>query len=308
MRRLLVVCFTAPFLGAVEPSFYLPDDARPVRYKLDLRIDPAQDGFSGRASIEIEVAKASETLWLNGTGLTVTRATLDNSPVRIEAVKEQFLAVRGDSTITPGHHELSVEYSAKFTARAVGAYRRKSGAEWYVYTTFTPIDARRAFPCFDEPRFKTPWELSIAAPDDTIALANSRQLSESRDSDGLRRFHFAPTLPLPSEVVAFAVGPFDVVDGGVAGRNRIPVRVITPRGRAAEGRPPPSRRRRFYRDWKVIRAFRTPGTSWTTSRSWKAHSARWRIPGSSHIKPVYCCSIRRKLRSSPDGYAPHDGS
>jgi cytosol alanyl aminopeptidase len=236
MRRLLAVCLAAPFLGAVEPSFYLPDSTRPLRYRLDLRIDPSQPTFEGRAGIELEVSQASETIWLNGTDLTVTRATLDNKPVRVEAVLDQFLAVRGDSAIAPGRHDLSIEYSAKFTERAVGAYRRKSGGDWYVYTTFTPIDARRAFPCFDEPRFKTPWEVSIAAPDGLMAVANSRLVSESRDPDGRRRFRFAPTLPLPSEVVAFAVGPFDIVEGGVAGRNRIPVRVITPRGRAAEGR------------------------------------------------------------------------
>src|SRR3954454_17986562 len=115
MRRLIVVCVTAPFLAAVEPSFYLPNDPRPVRYKLDLRIDPAQNSFSGRAAIEIELAKPSETLWLNGVGLKVTRATLDDSPVRIEAVRDQFLAVRGNSTIHAGHHQLSFEYSAKFT-------------------------------------------------------------------------------------------------------------------------------------------------------------------------------------------------
>jgi alanyl aminopeptidase len=43
----------------------------------------------------------------------------------------------------------------------VGPYRKQSEGEWYAFTTFTPIDARRAFPCFDEPRFKTPWQFSI---------------------------------------------------------------------------------------------------------------------------------------------------
>jgi cytosol alanyl aminopeptidase len=81
MRRLLVVGLAAPFLGAVEPSFYLPDSTRP-RYRLDLRIDPSQPTFEGRAGIELEVNQASETIWLNGTDLTVTSATLDNKPVR----------------------------------------------------------------------------------------------------------------------------------------------------------------------------------------------------------------------------------
>ena len=47
MRRLFLFCFAAPLFGAVEPSFYLPEGARPLRYRLDLRIDPSQPAFEG---------------------------------------------------------------------------------------------------------------------------------------------------------------------------------------------------------------------------------------------------------------------
>jgi cytosol alanyl aminopeptidase len=68
-------------------------------------------------------------------------------------------------------------------------------------------------------------------------VANAPQVSEIDEPDGMKRVVFAPTQPLASEVVAFAVGPFDVVDAGVAGQKRIPVRIITPRGRAREAGP-----------------------------------------------------------------------
>jgi alanyl aminopeptidase len=50
----------------------------------------------------------------------------------------------------------------------------------------------------------------------------------------MKRVEFAPTAPLPSYLIAFAVGPFEIVDAGRAGKNSVPVRIVTPRGRAAE--------------------------------------------------------------------------
>jgi alanyl aminopeptidase len=70
-----------------------------------------------------------------------------------------------------------------------------------------------------------------------IAVANGPEISSIDEINGMKRVVFKDTQPLASEVVAFAVGPFDVVDAGVAGAKRVPVRIITPRGRAAEADP-----------------------------------------------------------------------
>src|SRR5581483_6432788 len=115
-----------------------------------------------------------------------------------------------------------------------GPYRRKVEGEWYAYTTFTPSDARRAFPCFDEPRFKAPWDISIRVPRGNQAFSNGRQISETEEPGGLKVVKFATTEALPSELIALAVGPFHVYDGGSAGPGT-PVRVITGKGHAAEG-------------------------------------------------------------------------
>src|SRR5439155_13571575 len=103
-----------------------------------------------------------------------------------------------------------------------------------VFTSFTAIDARRAFPCFDEPRFKTPWRLTLHVERKQVALANTRAVSENEEPNGMKRVVFGETLPLPSSLVAFAVGPFEVVDDGRAGKSGAPVRIVTPRGRARE--------------------------------------------------------------------------
>src|SRR5262249_43712508 len=134
-----------------------------------------------------------------------------------------------------GTARLEVRYRGHIDSKtATGVYRRRSGGDWYVFTTFTAIEARRAFPCFDEPRFKTPWQLTLHVPRAVTALSNTRAVAEAAEAGGMKRVEFAPTEPLPSDLVAFAVGPFEVVDAGRAGENSVPVRIITPRGRASE--------------------------------------------------------------------------
>jgi alanyl aminopeptidase len=141
----------------------------------------------------------------------------------------------------PGRARLEVSYSGTLSDTLMqGPYRRKQGVkesnDWYVFTTFTPIDARRAFPCFDEPGIKTPWQLTLIVPASLVATANSPVLEEKIGDAGWKTVRFAETAPLPAEVVAFAVGPFDVVPGAPAGQNRIPVRVLAPRGRGADAK------------------------------------------------------------------------
>ncbi|MFD2271936.1 M1 family metallopeptidase [Undibacterium arcticum] len=111
---------------------------------------------------------------------------------------------------------------------------KKDGDHWYVYSQFESTSARRAFPCFDEPQWKTPWTLALTVKRDHVAVTNMPSISEENVGTDMKRIRFAPTLPLPSYLIALGVGPFDVVDGGTAGMNKTALRYITPKGRAAE--------------------------------------------------------------------------
>jgi len=205
---------------------------------LDLTILPSEPTFHGSEVIGVALTKRTDVVWLNVKDLQIQQVhvnTAGSSKVVLWRVSGEFLAVELGSSAGPGPLEIAIQYTGILADTAnAGAYRKKSGTDWYVYTSFTPIDARRAFPCFDEPGYKAPWELVLHVKRDQVAVANAPEASTQDEPDGMKRVAFAPTQPLASEVVAFAVGPFDVVDAGVAGQKHIPVRIIAPRGRGAE--------------------------------------------------------------------------
>ena len=238
--QLVIGAFVSALAAAQEPApeFRLPKIARPTRYQLDLTVVPSMPTFQGYEVIGIDLQETSGVVWLNVKDLTIQEVNVTvgkiRKPVRWH-LTDETLAVELTEPTQPGPIEVGIRYIGKLDEKSnVGAYRRKSGDDWYVYTAFTPIDARRAFPCFDEPGYKAPWEMVLHVKRDEVAVSNAPAVSTTDEPDGMKRVVFAPTQPLASEVVAFAVGPFDVVDAGVAGERRIPVRIITPRGRATE--------------------------------------------------------------------------
>ena len=238
--QLLIGVLVVALAAAQEPApeFRLPKIARPTRYQLDLTVVPSMPSFQGYEVIGIDLQEPSQVVWLNAKDLTIQEVNVTvgkiRKPVRWR-LADEFLAVELPARTGPGPIEVGIRYIGKLDEKSnVGAYRRKSGDDWYVYTAFTPIDARRAFPCFDEPGYKAPWEIVLHVKRNEVAVSNAPAMSTTDEPDGMKRAVFAPTQPLASEVVAFAVGPFDVVDAGVAGQRRIPVRIITPRGRAVE--------------------------------------------------------------------------
>jgi alanyl aminopeptidase len=214
-------------------SFLLPDDVIPKKHIIELTIDPARDTFTGWAQIEVELTKPTRIIGVNAKDLKVQSSSIVWQGRTIPAqasIGGETILLPLDSPIGPGPAIISIHYQAKLDEKAVaGPYRNKVAGDWYAFTTFTPIDARRAFPCFDEPRFKTPWEISIHIKRSDKAFSNAAQISETNEPNGMKLVKFAPTQPLAAEVVAFCVGPFDVYEGAPAGHGT-PIRVISAKG------------------------------------------------------------------------------
>ena len=223
------------------PALRLPDTVRPVHYALDLTLLPAKATYPGHVTIDVEVRAPVRQVWLHAQDLEVTQArvtvggrTFDAKPV---TASEGRLGLLLPEALPAGTAQLALDFTGKIDPeRSQGIYVQAEGGEPYLYTFFEPIDARRAFPSFDEPTFKVPWRLRLTVKPGHVALANAAAVSREPVSGGLERVTFAESKPMPSYLVAFMVGPFDVVDAGTVGRRHVPLRFVVPKGRGEETR------------------------------------------------------------------------
>ncbi|MFT3696162.1 MAG: M1 family metallopeptidase [Kofleriaceae bacterium] len=223
----------APVAVPQPPAFRLPGDVKPISYALELTIIPAQPKMSGIVRIVAQVERATDVVWLNAEGLHVTSATIDGHPVDVIPGGEHHVGLH--AAVKPGPIGIEVSYDGPIDhERSRGIYAVKEGDLDYAYTFFEPIDARRAFPCFDEPNFKVPWQLTFHVQEDHMARSNARVIKETAEPNHMKRVEMAVTKPIPSYLVAFMVGPFDDVDDGVAGRAHTPIHFIVPKGRRDE--------------------------------------------------------------------------
>jgi len=252
MRRLarpllltaLAACCGAAFAATADqaPQGRLPGWAVPQSYQLAFKVDPAQQDFSGTTTIKVKLTQASDHLWLDGAELKVSKVTIADAAGKVHAGK--YVAVdpkagvaRVDfgSTLQPQQLTVKVEYTAPLNAQLQGLYKVTAKGQPYAMTQMEPISARFAFPGFDEPGFKTPFDLSITVPDHENVVANTQQVKQSPAGKGWKTVTFAQTLPLPTYLVAFAVGPWDIVAGPDISPTAYRAKPLQLRGIAAKG-------------------------------------------------------------------------
>ncbi len=223
------------------PQAKLPEWATPLEYKLQLTIDPSQSEFSGAVEIHVELAQATDVVWLHGDDFSISRAAWrDENDVEhvgryTEVGHSGVVKFELGQMVEPQTIALHIAFSRDFATDLAGLYKveRKDGAE--IFTQFEATDARKAFPSFDEPRFKVPFTFQLLVPAHLQAVTNTPELQRTVN-DGWATLDFAITKPLPTYLVAFAVGEFDIVDGGLIAANAyrdrpIPFRAIAIKGK-----------------------------------------------------------------------------
>ena len=222
-----------------QPTLRLPRNFVPTSYAAHLAIDPSKPTFDGAIAIDGMISERSSVIWLHGQHLTIAKAIAKRpgveAPLVVTPKGQDLLEIRAQEPLDPGAWTLAFEYRGELDPlNTAGAFRQTVAERPYVFTQLESIYARRVFPCVDEPDNKVPWQLTLDVPSQLVAVSNTSTTSEAKLDDRQKRVEFATTKPLPAYLVAFAVGPFEILDAGKT-RNGTPLRVLTLAKRAAEG-------------------------------------------------------------------------
>jgi len=235
----------SPWTRAEEPFSFaqtpgkLPKDVIPRHYALTLRPDVASLATEGEVAIELEAVKGTSELVLNALDLDITAAAVDGASVALPAADahEQTIRFSLARPLAPGAHTLKLGFRGKIVRTAQGLYCEKynapSGVRQMLGTQLESTDARRMFPCWDEPVFRSTFQLTVAVPAGQIAVSNMPVESERPRADGGRDVTFRRTPAMASYLVVLCMGEFEVLRGEVDG---VQLGIVTTEGKREQGR------------------------------------------------------------------------
>jgi puromycin-sensitive aminopeptidase len=216
----------------VDP-YRLPRTAVPSRY--DIRLDPDLTTltFRGQETVALEVSETVSEIVLNATELSIDSASLENdrgetiraTATMDEATERCRLALAGPAA--PGRWRLRLAFRGILNDKLRGFYRSvykdPSGvSRTMAATQFEATDARRAFPCWDEPSFKAVFSVTLAIDPALTAVSNTAIVSETPEG-GRKVVKFADTIKMSTYLVAFVIGELEGTDAVTVGRT--PLRV-----------------------------------------------------------------------------------
>ena len=221
----------------------LPRSVRPLEYRLDIVPDAANLRFSGTAAIDIEVLQATDTIVLNAADMAFSRVTLGgiagqerqarNIALNAEA---QWATITFGERVQPGRYRLTLDYTGKIYTQAAGFfaldYDTPKGKKRALFTQFEAPDARRFFPSWDEPGFRTPYTLTVtvSAGDDVIG---NMPAARTVRKGALKTVTFQKTPAMSSYLVFFGAGEFDRITTRAANTE---IGVVARRGNGEQGR------------------------------------------------------------------------
>jgi puromycin-sensitive aminopeptidase len=220
----------------IDASPYrLPRTVTPSRYDISLRVDPTAPTFDGTVEVAVSVHEPVTEIVLNAKDMTVTGARIastggsavDATGVELDVERDRLTLTFG-SPLGVGDHTLHITFSGRLSDHMEGMYRShfkdQAGVEHAIIAThFEATDARRNFPCWDEPDLKASFAMTLIVPDGLAALTNTPEVGRESDSDGFTRVRFAPSMTMSTYLVAVVVGPLSLTPPADA--RGVPVRV-----------------------------------------------------------------------------------
>jgi len=231
---------TAPEL--VVPPGPLPDPLMLTGVDLHMTLDPRTDRFSGEVELQVALEAPLDGIWLHGQDLEVSKATITPEGGSTIPATWTTHSATGTARLEPetplsaGKHVLRIEWSAPFATDLSGMFKVEERGQSFALAKSESIQARRALPGFDEPRFKAPYRVKLTVPQGHTVIANGAELSRQPHDNGLETVVFAETDPLPTYLLSLAVGPFESIDGPPIPTSHLRPDPVPVRGHARPGR------------------------------------------------------------------------
>src|SRR5213596_2221769 len=235
--RLRVALKGRSSLSDEKRNFRLAKSVRPSRYELRFELD--LDGWTSRGHERVALTfdRPSRELVLHALDLIIERAAIAGGPKMMDVAYDreaETATLRFDGEVAAGERMLELDWSGQIRESLRGLYRSTRPGERYAATQFEAADARRAFPCFDEPEFKARFALELIHPADLVAIANMAVARTEALPDGRAKTRFVETPKISTYLVAFTVGPYESTAEAKT-PSGVPTRVWLPRGLAEQG-------------------------------------------------------------------------
>ncbi len=226
--------------------YLLPRGVDPVHYDIALQPDLSNFTFSGSETIQLSIKEPTSRVVLHALELKIKKAWLQNphggesrKPARITRSKKmETITLDFGEPIQPGEAELYLEFKGELNDKMHGFYRTSylvNGAKtWGAATQFEATDARRCFPCWDEPERKATFTVTLTVPEHMMALSNMPVSQESKAKKGWKTIAFEKTPIMSTYLVAWVVADLESLEA--TDSNGVPIRVWTSPGKRDHSR------------------------------------------------------------------------
>ena len=251
MRYLVAAVFCLLLLSTVraENKFdfattpgKLPKEVVPAEYAIRIVPDLAKLTFTGSETVKLNVQQPVSRLVLNALEMQISAASIDEQPLPQKAIAlnaaEQTLTLNLPNELRAGEHQLAVKFSGKINAQGQGLfyarYQEETTNEKKIMlgTQFEATDARRMFPCWDEPSFRARFQLTVVVPENFMAVSNMPVEAEQKINGG-KEVRFALSPSMSTYLVVLVAGELDSIE---IEQDGVQLRIIATKGKAETGR------------------------------------------------------------------------
>jgi aminopeptidase N len=246
VATMLVIALVA-VSAAAEPPFSfdttpgkLPKTVVPIHYAIELKPNLENLTLAGSEVVDIEVREPTARLVLNAENMKLSSATIDDGAQSARIALDnnaETATLTFPQPLTVGRHQLRIAFTGRIAKSDSGLYvvdyPTDKGSKRMISSHLAPGDARRVFPCWDEPAFKATFALTVTVPRAFLAVSNMPVAREEALNATSKRVSFLPTPRMSSYLVQLTAGELEQISAEVDG---VAVSVITTPGKRAQGR------------------------------------------------------------------------